>query len=149
MRQNHILKLMACLLLINILAACGNEQVVVSIPMAPTMTPTNEPVGLSTAYAQSPAAGICASFDGEMVVVTLNPDIPDPRCSKVRANQKLEVINHTQNTLEVSIGNFQASLIPGAEVVFDTPIGDYLETGVHQLQVKPCCGPELWLEANP
>jgi hypothetical protein len=149
MRYNHLLKLAACLLLINILAACGTNQVVATMPIAPSITPTNEPAGLATAYAQSPAAGICASIEGEMVVVTLNPDIPDPRCSKVKANQKLEVINQTQNTLEVSIGNFHTSLEPGAEVVFDTPFGDYLEIGVHQLQVKPCCGPELWLEANP
>jgi len=83
-----------------------------------------------------------------MVKVTLNPDMPDPRCSIVRPDQKLSVINKTQNTLEVSIGRFSASLEPGAEILFDTPFGEYLAPGVHQLLVLPCCGPELWLEDN-
>jgi hypothetical protein len=83
-----------------------------------------------------------------MVKVTLNPDMPDPRCSIVRPDQKLSVINKTQNTLEVSIGKFTASLEPGAEILFDTPFGEYLAPGVHQLLVLPCCGPELWLEDN-
>jgi hypothetical protein len=81
-----------------------------------------------------------------MIVVTLNPDIPDPRCTKVRSDQKLTVINHTQNTLQISIGRFTASLEPGKESIIDTPFGEYLAPGVHQLQVSPCCGPELWLE---
>ena len=81
-------------------------------------------------------------------MVTINPDIPDPRCSKVRADQELTVINNTQNTLEVSIGSFRASLEPGSETIFDTPFGEYLEPGVHQLLVSPCCGPELWLEES-
>jgi hypothetical protein len=131
------------------LSACGSARTEPNPTITASSTATNEPSPLATPYAQSPAAGICASFEGEIVKVTLNPDIPDPRCSKVRANQKLEVANHTQNTLQVSIGSFEASLEPGAEVLFDIPFGDYLETGVHQLQVDPCCGAELWLEANP
>lgn len=114
----------------------------------PTFAITVQSHPMATPYAQEPAAGICASFEGEMVVVTLNPDIPDPRCSKVRQDQKLRVINKTQNTLEVSIGSFTASLEPGAETIFDTPFGEYLASGVHQLQVSPCCGPELWLEGK-
>ena len=46
------------------------------------------PQPLATPYAQEPAAGICASFEGEMVTVSLNPDIPDPRCAKVRRGSK-------------------------------------------------------------
>jgi len=114
----------------------------------PTMTVTAQAQSLATPYAMQPAAGICASFEGEIVEVTLNTDMPDPRCSKVRPDQKLRVINHTQNKLEVSIGSFTASLEPGAETVFDTPFGEYLAPGVHQLMVSPCCGAEIWLEGS-
>jgi hypothetical protein len=132
------------------LSACNGGK---TTPTAviPTSSPTNtsESITLATPYAQQPAAGICASFESELVVITIYPDIPDPRCSKVRPDQKLKVINQTQNTLQIIIGKFQASLEPGAEVIFDTPFGDYLAVGVHQLQVSPCCSPELMLEANP
>jgi hypothetical protein len=131
------------------LAACeGAEAKLTPAVSSSTSAATTQPNTLATPYAQQPAAGICASFEGEMVVVTINPDIPDPRCSKVRPDQELTVINNTQNTLEVSIGRFRASLEPGAETIFDTPFGEYLEPGVHQLQVSPCCGPELWLEES-
>lgn len=114
----------------------------------PTIAPTAQTQSLATPYAMQPAAGICASFEGEIVEVTLNTDMPDPRCSEVRPDQKLRVINKTQNKLEVSIGSFTASLEPGAETVFDTPFGEYLAPGVHQLMVSPCCGAEIWLEGS-
>ncbi len=115
--------------------------------LLPSRSPTQS-YALATPYAQEPAAGICASFDGTIVKVSLNPDIPDPRCMKVSADQKLNIINNTQNTLEVTIGRFTASLEPGKETTFDTPFGEYLQPGVHQIQVTPCCGAELWLEDN-
>jgi hypothetical protein len=101
---------------------------------------------LATPYAQQPAAGICASPEGETVVITLNADVPDPRCSKVRADQKLMVINNTQSELLVSIGNYKETLAPGGEFTVDQPFGEYLAPEVHQLSVTPCCGAEIWLE---
>lgn len=65
----------------------------------PTMAPTAQTQTLATPYAMQPAAGICASFEGEIVEITLNADVPDPRCSEVRPDQKLRVINHTQSKL--------------------------------------------------
>ena len=131
------------------LAGCASAgiEATVEIP-TPTIANTTQAYPLATPYAQLPAAGICASFEGEMVVVSINPDVPDPRCAKVRVDQKLTVVNRTENTLEVSIGAFKASLEPGAETTFDTPFGEYLAVGVHQLQVSPCCGSELWLEGK-
>lgn len=130
-------------------SACKSVQAEpTSTAFKPTISNTAQSLALATPYAQQPAAGICASFEGEIVEVTLNPDIPDPRCSKVRPDQKLNVINKTQNTLEVSIGRFTVSLAPGAETQFDTPFGEYLAPGVHQLLVSPCCGPEIWLEVG-
>jgi hypothetical protein len=111
----------------------------------PTTTPT---LVLATPYAQEPAAGICASFDGEIVMETLNTDIPDPRCAKVRSDQTLNVYNNTMSTLRVSIGSFQRSVLPGETWSILVPFGDYLAVGVHQLAVAPCCGAEIWLEAT-
>ncbi len=131
------------------LAACQRATVALTnAAPTPTIAFTTQPNILATPYAQDPAAGICASFEGEVVTITLDPDVPDPRCSKVRPDQKLSVINRTQKTLEVSIGSFTTSLKPGAETQFDTPFGEYLASGVHQLRVSPCCGAELWLEGS-
>ncbi|OGO60535.1 MAG: hypothetical protein A2032_01395 [Chloroflexi bacterium RBG_19FT_COMBO_49_13] len=132
-----------------ILWLSGCNRTGAELPVA-TLTPiakaTTLAYPLATPYSQEPAAGICASFDGDTVTVSLNPDIPDPRCSKVRADQKLKVINLTLNTLQVSLGVFNNSLLPGGEYLIDVPFGDYLAAGVHQLQVSPCCSAELWLE---
>jgi hypothetical protein len=131
------------------LTACSTTAVdSISATSAPTSGETPKAYILATPYAQQPAAGICATPEGEIVTVTINPDVPDPRCSKVKPDQKLAVINKTQNTIEVSLSRFTFSLQPGAEATIDTPFGEYLAPGVHQLQVSPCCGPELWLEAS-
>jgi hypothetical protein len=141
--------LMLGMILIFAVSACKSTGIgPTNAAPTPTIAITVQSFILATPYAQEPAAGICASFAGDIVRVTLNADVPDPRCSKVRAEQKLSVINGTQNTLEVSIGSFTASLKPGAETLFDTPFGEYLAPGVHQLRVSPCCGPEIWLEGS-
>jgi len=117
------------------------------IPTPTIFSPTPTYI-LATPYAQSPAAGICASFDVDTVVVSIYPDIPDPRCIKVREDQRLSVVNRTQNTLEISLGIYEASLASGAETTFDAPFGMYLAPGVHLIQVSPCCSPELVLEGK-
>lgn len=131
------------------LSACTGVDIKVTaeVPTSTILIPTPTYL-LATPYALSPAAGICASFEGDTVVVNVYPDIPDPRCIKVRADQRLSVVNRTQNTLEISLGIYKASLTPGAETTFDAPFGTYLATGVHQIQVSPCCGPELFMEEN-
>lgn len=114
----------------------------------PTILVSTQAEPLATPHAQEPAAGICASPEGEIVKVILNSDMPDPRCTIVSADQKLDVVNHTQSVLEVSIGRFTATLEPGVDTLFDTPFGEYLAPGVHQVQVSPCCGAELWLKES-
>lgn len=134
------------ILLIN-LVACTNQEVQPTITASiPTETITQAISLLATPYSQQPAAGICANFEGQVVTVTLNPDIPDPRCAKVTADQTLTVINNTQNALQIAIGRFTFNLAAGEKTTIDTPFGEYLALGVHQLQVSPCCGAELWLE---
>jgi hypothetical protein len=108
-------------------------------------TPT---YALATPYAQQPAAGICASFDGTLVTITINVDVPEPRCTRVRPSQTLKVVNATLNTIQVTLGQFSSSIAPGADYSIAVPFGEYLATGVHQLMVTPGSGAELWLEAS-
>lgn len=103
---------------------------------------------LATPVSQEPAAGICGSSGTEVIEATIYPDIPDPRCAQVRAEQVLRVVNRTEGPLEVRIGPFAATVEPGGEYTLDVPFGDYLAPGVHSLLVLPCCGPELWLQAG-
>ncbi|NJD58193.1 MAG: hypothetical protein C3F13_16660 [Anaerolineales bacterium] len=129
-----------------IVSACAARTGTPGATLNPVSDPTQTPALLATPYAQQPAAGICASPDGQAVVITLNPDIPDPRCSKARPDQKLMVINRTQASLLVSIGKFEDLLPPGGQFTVDEPFGEYLAAGVHQLSVSPCCSAEIWLE---
>ena len=144
-RQVKSILLIGITLIIGVTACKGTSAGLSTGTNTPVFTITPQPIILSTPYAQEPAAGICASFEGEVVTINLYPDIPDPRCSQVRPDQILTVSNQTQVTLEVSIGSFKHNLEPGASYTFDTKFGDYLAPGVHQLQVTPCCGAELWL----
>lgn len=116
---------------------------------ASTATPPPATHELATPVAQEPAAGICASFEGQVAEFRIEPGIPNPRCAKVRADQLLKVVNGTDGAVDVMIGTYQAHLEPGDEYAIDTPFGDYLAPGVHLLQVLPCCGPEIVLEASP
>jgi hypothetical protein len=103
-------------------------------------------VPLATPYAQEPAAGICGEFEGSLVSVSLRPDVPDPRCVRVRPDQHLSVKNETDQTLQVSLAGFHAELAPGQEITFETPFGEYLAPGVHQLITSaPPGGSEIWL----
>jgi hypothetical protein len=147
-RQSRMIVLSVAMV-VSLLSACsatnGGEVQPTPNQSGPTSTPT---LILATPYAQEPAAGICASFDGEIVTVTLNTDMPEPRCAEVRSDQTLRVVNNTLSTLGVSIGNFNHSLLPQDTWSIDVPFGHYLAVGVHQLSVTPCCGAELWLKGN-
>ena len=102
----------------------------------------------ATPAAQSPAAGICGYLDGDIVTITIYPDIPDPRCVEVRAEQKLRVINRRAELLHVAIGTFEADIPPDGEHIFDLPVGEYLLPGVHVILVSPCCSPEIVFEVD-
>jgi hypothetical protein len=102
---------------------------------------------MATPYADSPAAGICTEVSSEAVVsVEIFPDIPSPRCLKVTAEQKLEVINRTDSTLQLSLGALEQSLSPSETYAMKLPFGEYLMTGVHVLGANPFSGPEIWLQ---
>lgn len=111
---------------------------------------TNMAQVLATPYAQVPAAGICGEFEGPIISIVLRPDVPDPRCIRVKPDQYLSVKNETDHRLQVSIAHLQAEVDPGKEVTFQTPFGKYLAPGVHQLTTSaPPGGPELWLISDP
>jgi hypothetical protein len=107
---------------------------------------TPMPQALATPYAQQPAAGICAEFEGSLVSISLRPDVPDPRCVRVKPDQYLSIKNETDQRLQVSIAHIRSELDPGEEITFETPFGEYLASGVHQLTTSaPPGGPEIWL----
>jgi hypothetical protein len=109
----------------------------------PTSTPER-----ATPYAAQPAAGICGEAQGDEVVMTLEPGIPDPRCVIVTPGQHLRVVNRTGSAIRIGLGGFVADIAPDDEAVFGTPFAEYLLPGVHLLQADPCCGGELWLTAQ-
>jgi hypothetical protein len=119
----------------------GDEAIEISAIETPSMT-------LATPIAESPAAGICGELEGEIVTMTINPDMPDPRCLRVHGEQRLRVVNQRGETLEIALGRATASLQPGAEITFERSFGELLLPGVHALQVFPCCGGEIVLSAE-
>ncbi len=136
-------------ILVLILAACSHTNLPTAQPsLTQTSAVPSPTIALATPYALEPAAGICQSFDGTVVTITINVDMPDPRCAKVLPDQTLTVVNTTLSSIQVSIGKFSSTVLPGAEYSITVPFGEYLAVGVHQLTVRPCCGAELWLEAG-
>jgi hypothetical protein len=129
--------LLAILLAVGLAACASTWETAIPAAIYPLATP----------YSDVPAAGICAEAEDPVVVVTIHPDIPDPRCTRVRPDQTLKVVNQTDGQIQILIGTFEATLEPGAAAVFDVPFGEYLAPGVHLVQVQPCCSPTLWLES--
>lgn len=115
----------------------------------PAATVSPPPVGLATPVSQEPAAGICADPPtDEVVVLTLNTDVPDPRCQKVTAEHRLRVVNGTGEALSFMLGPYVGQLQPGQDIVLDAPVGTYLAPGVHVLTTSTYAGsgPEIWLQ---
>jgi hypothetical protein len=111
-----------------------------------------QPGGHVPADSHTPAAGACGTADGPVVVKAINPDTPQPRCTEVRADQRLEVVNDTDKfgqpgkPITVTFADFPARrLAVGQSTVFDRPFGDYLEVGVHDLHVDGVAGAAIWL----
>lgn len=115
-------------------------------PPTETIAATTTPRELATPYALQPAAGICGgAIDEEIASVEIWPDIPSPRCLQVSADQKLRVVNRTNEVLSIKLGRLTGQIKPGEFLTLDEPFGNILEPGVHLLTVSPFGGPELWL----
>jgi hypothetical protein len=100
------------------------------------------------ATADTPAAGICAAAPASLAVMTINPDVPDPRCLQVTPEQRLRLRNQTTETVRVQLGLFDVTLAPGATFTFDAPFGAYLAPGVHSVSGAPFGGGQLWLQGE-
>ncbi len=124
-----------------------NSPTSITVEVAGATATISSPAELATPYAEVPTAGICAGPLSEDVAnVAIWPDVPDPRCLKITPQQRLQVLNQTQETVQIQLGHFEATLQPGEAYLLDSPLGSYLAPGVHLMQAAPYSGPELWLE---
>lgn len=142
--QTHFHKLTCVMIVVMLLTACrlvDREPISAELAAADTLVPAYR----ATPVAQSPAAGICGTWEGDVVTFTINTDIPDPRCSAAFPRQTLRVVNGREEAIRARIGLFEAEIQPGGEHVFDVPLGEYLMPGVHVVEISPCCSPELVL----
>ena len=94
-----------------------------------------------------PASGVCAGpLSGDVVTISVEPDIPSPRCSRVTSTQRLHVANNTDEDIEVQIAGFNMRLAAGDEQSVDAPFGSYLAPGVHIMSISSLAGgAEIWL----
>lgn len=115
-------------------------------------TPTHSLVPADSVY---PAAGVCAYATGTVVTVTMNPDVPMPRCLSLHPNQRLRVVNSsalhgsTPVTITVTWAGYAPRVLrPGESTTFEEPAGTYLAVGVHRVHTPPLYGgsaAEVWL----
>jgi len=132
------------------LAASSTAQATVTsspdpdIPVteAPAIAPTLKPPD-----AEGPTAGICQGPpEGELVVITIRPDVPEPRCIQAYRHQRLVMINGTDVEVQARLAGFEVTLQSGEEGTFDKALGEYLQPGAHFLQTtSPGTGGELIL----
>jgi hypothetical protein len=105
-----------------------------------------------------PVAGGCLVATGSIATVDANPDVPSPRCTVVRADQRLRVVNTTNiagsigKPITVTFANYPPRVVQvGQATVFDRPMGEYLAVGVHRVHIAPlygggASGAEVWLK---
>jgi hypothetical protein len=93
--------------------------------------------------ATAPAASACDRATQQIVTITVDPDVPQPRCVSVSAQQELRVVNRSNavgqrgSTITVRWADFSARTVPvGATTLYTQPFGAYLEGGVHDLHVS-------------
>jgi hypothetical protein len=126
------------------LGACTPES------SAAAPSPREDPYR-ATPEAEQPAAGICASFKEETIRVEIRawPDnVPEPRCIRVRAEQKMIIVNNAGEAIAFRLGRYQARIEPGGSFTIDIPFGDYLAPGAHSLHIQPYGGPEIFFEGE-
>lgn len=133
-------------LLLVVSSGCTNQTLQADLTPTPSQLPIETPIALATPVSQEPAAGICASPVGETAELVLEPDMPDPRCMKVTADQFLKVTNRTEQTLEISLGSLHAELAPNQDITFQVGFGEVLQPGVHRVNIPGYAGgAEIWL----
>ena len=120
----------------------------VTVGAEPTTTTATTSAVLAPADTQTPAAGTCLPADGPVATVTLSPDVPQPRCVVVKPEQRLDLVNPGQTAVTATLGA-QTIIVPAGQTGrIDLAFGDYLEPGVHRLDVAELyasSSPEIWL----
>src|SRR3990170_1587788 len=99
-----VVPVLVVLVLSLLLVACdGNDA------QGPAADDIPEPTAvLKPPDAEVPAAGVCADVpEGDVVTITIRPDVPDPRCAKITAAQQLRVVNETQQAVNVKLAAFE------------------------------------------
>jgi hypothetical protein len=114
---------------------------------ATTATTATAPPGLEPPDSQQPASGVCPRATEAAVQISLNPDVPSPRCARVGPDQTLSLANATDQQAEVTFAGRMATIPAGSTRTFDQPFGDYLQPGVHRVSVSlyGSGGPEIHL----
>jgi hypothetical protein len=159
---------LTALILLSSLIACSSTLVKApSVGIPPTSTRTVTPTApvtsqapgtttadsdLISADSQTPASGYCPKTVGALVVITMNPDTPSPRCVVVTGGQHLKVVNPSNQfgaagrTITVSFARFPPRQVAiGATTTFDQTFGSYLAPGVHEVHITPAYSAEIWL----
>lgn len=162
----NLKKLIAMILLLVAFAilACGVVGVLVYSFLAPTQvisspittsevietilpaSQTGAESARATPVSQRPAAGICASAEGDYVVLEIIDDMPSPRCMMALPHQRLRIINRSDKALTASLGNHELDLQPGEEGSIEAELGTYLLLGVHEVSTSAYAAPALWLQ---
>jgi hypothetical protein len=108
---------------------------------------TQTPDARETARGQYPIALSCPAATEATTIITLNFDVPSPRCVMLKPAARLGFENNTAATITVQIGRYQLTLKPHARRIIDQPAGDYLMPGDHIAVVSlyGATGPEIYV----
>jgi len=104
-----------------VLAACSAPPPSVSIGL-PSASGGGGPA-LEALDSSFPAAGICDRAAGTVATFELKFDTPIPRCLKVVATQRLEVIDSTGKSVAVAFHGVAYILQPGERRTFEPTFG--------------------------
>lgn len=121
------------------------SEVIETVPATPQIEAQS---ARATPVSQQPAAGICASAEGDYVLLEISGDMPSPRCVIAHPNQRLSIVNRSDMELTASLGGHQIDLRPGQEGTIEAEIGSYLLPGVHEIATSAYAAPSLWLQGD-
>ncbi len=82
------------------------------------------------------AAGICLSPKGAIATVTLETDVPNPRCLSVSGQQRLRVLNNFREDMTVQLGKLRLVIAAGGEGSMQESFDRYLQPGGHYMTVS-------------
>lgn len=137
------------------LANCGTSAERAAVPLSkPAVSQETQqarpgfPSVVASTDQQHPSAPLCGIGEGEIASITINMDTPVPRCIRVTATQRLQVINRTSTQVALKLAHFDVRIVADASHLFDAPVGTYLAPGVHRLTVSGypgSGGAEIWV----